>query len=40
MLYNDFCSEFNVCIEKGDYATADALISREIGSIWYRCIKF
>ena len=33
MLYNDFCSEFNVCIEKGDYATADALISREIGSI-------
>lgn len=33
MLYNDFCSEFNVCIDKGDYATADALISREIGSI-------
>lgn len=33
MLYNDFCSEFNVCIEKGDYATADALISREIGNI-------
>lgn len=33
MLYNDFCSEFNVCIEKGDYVEADALISREIGSI-------
>ena len=33
MLYNDFCSEFNVCIERGDYATADALISREIGNI-------
>jgi hypothetical protein len=33
MLYNDFCSEFNVCIENGDYATADTLISREIGSI-------
>lgn len=31
MLYNDFCSEFNVCIEKGDYETADALISRELG---------
>jgi len=33
MLYNDFCSEFNVCIERGDYETADALISRELGSI-------
>lgn len=33
MLYNDFCTEFNVCIEKGDYMEADALISREIGSI-------
>jgi hypothetical protein len=32
MLYTDFCSEFNVCIEKGDYETADALISREIGT--------
>lgn len=31
MLYNDFCNEFNVCIEKGDYETADALISRELG---------
>ena len=31
MLYNDFCSEFNVCIDKGDYNTADALISRELG---------
>lgn len=33
MLYNDFCSEFNVCIEKGDYVEADALISRELGGI-------
>lgn len=33
MLYNDFCSEFNVCIEKGDYVEADALISRELGNI-------
>lgn len=33
MLYNDFCSEFNVCIEKGDYVEADALISRELGAI-------
>lgn len=33
MLYNDFCSEFNVCLEKGDYETADALISREIASV-------
>jgi hypothetical protein len=33
MLYNDFCSEFNVCIEKGDYESADALISRELGTI-------
>jgi hypothetical protein len=33
MLYTDFCSEFNVCIEKGDYETADALISRELGNI-------
>jgi hypothetical protein len=32
MLYNDFCSEFNVCIDKGDYNTADALISRELGA--------
>jgi hypothetical protein len=32
MLYNDFCSEFNVCIDKGDYNTADALISRELGT--------
>jgi hypothetical protein len=32
MLYNDFCSEFNVCIDKGDYETADALISRELGA--------
>lgn len=32
MLYDDFCSEFNVCIEKGDYETADALISRELGA--------
>jgi hypothetical protein len=32
MLYNDFCSEFNVCIDKGDYDTADALISRELGA--------
>jgi len=33
MLYNDFCSEFNVCLEKGDYESADNLISRELGSI-------
>ena len=33
MLYNDFCSEFNVCIEKGEYDEADALISRELGAI-------
>jgi hypothetical protein len=33
MLYNDFCSEFNVCIENGDYESADALISRELGVI-------
>lgn len=33
MLYNDFCSEFNVCLEKGDYEGADALISREIASV-------
>jgi hypothetical protein len=32
MLYNDFCSEFNVCVDKGDYNTADALISRELGA--------
>ena len=32
MLYNDFCNEFNVCIDKGDYNTADALISRELGA--------
>jgi hypothetical protein len=32
MLYNDFCSEFNVCIDKGDYETADTLISRELGA--------
>jgi hypothetical protein len=32
MLYNDFCSEFNVCIDKCDYNTADALISRELGA--------
>jgi hypothetical protein len=32
MLYNDFCSEFNVCIDKGDYNSADALISRELGA--------
>jgi hypothetical protein len=32
MLYNNFCSEFNVCIDKGDYDTADALISRELGA--------
>ena len=32
MLYNDFCNEFNVCIDKGDYETADALISRELGN--------
>ena len=31
MLYNDFCSEFNVCIEKGDYQSANNLISRELG---------
>ena len=31
MMYNDFCNEFNVCIEKGDYETAAALISRELG---------
>jgi hypothetical protein len=33
MLYTDFCSEFNVCIEKGDYESADNLISRELGTI-------
>lgn len=33
MLYNDFCSELNVCIERGDYDAADAVISRELGSI-------
>jgi hypothetical protein len=33
MLYNDFCSEFNVCIEKGDYETANTLISKELGTI-------
>lgn len=30
MVYEDFCSEFNVCIEKGDYQTANSLISREL----------
>jgi hypothetical protein len=32
MLYTDFCNEFNVCIEKGDYETANQLISRELGA--------
>jgi hypothetical protein len=32
MLYNDFCSEFNVCVDKGDYITANELISRELGA--------
>jgi hypothetical protein len=32
MLYTDFCNEFNVCIEKGDYETANRLISRELGT--------
>ena len=31
MVYEDFCSEFNVCIEKGDYQSANNLISRELG---------
>jgi len=33
MLYNDFCSELNICIERGDYDTADNIISRELGNI-------
>jgi hypothetical protein len=32
MLYTDFCNEFNVCIEKGDYETANQLISRVLGA--------
>jgi hypothetical protein len=32
MLYTDFCNEFNVCIEKGDYQSANNLISRELGA--------
>jgi hypothetical protein len=32
MLYTDFCNEFNVCIEKGDYESANRLISRELGT--------
>jgi hypothetical protein len=32
MLYTDFCNEFNVCLENGDYETANRLISRELGT--------
>ena len=33
MLYTDFCNEFNVCIENGNYDTANRLIARELGTI-------
>ena len=32
MLYNDFCTEFNACIENGDYSSANSLMNRELGN--------
>ncbi len=31
MLYNDFCEDFNVCLDNGDYSSANEVIMRELG---------
>lgn len=31
MLYTDFCEELNICIENGDYSSANQLIMHELG---------
>lgn len=36
MLYNDFCDDFNICLNKGDYASANEVIMRELGDILVR----
>ena len=36
MLYNDFCDEFNICLNEGDYASANEVIMRELGTVLAR----
>lgn len=36
MLYNDFCEDFNVCLNNGDYASANEVLMRELGAILIR----
>jgi hypothetical protein len=36
MLYNDFCDEFNICLNEGDYASANEVIMRELGGVLVR----
>jgi hypothetical protein len=36
MLYNDFCEDFNVCLNKGDYASANEVLMHELGTILVR----
>lgn len=39
MLYNDFCEDFNICLNDGDYASANEVLMRELGTILVRSKK-
>jgi hypothetical protein len=36
MLYTDFCDDFNICLNKGDYASANEVLMHELGSTLIR----
>jgi hypothetical protein len=36
MLYTDFCDDFNVCLNKGDYTSANEVLMHELGATLVR----
>jgi hypothetical protein len=36
MLYTDFCEDFNVCLNKGDYTSANEVLMHELGATLVR----
>ena len=36
MLYTDFCDDFNICLNKGDYTSANEVLMHELGATLVR----